>query len=233
MCPQDYAPLLPPSFAHPLGTDPLGRDALCALLSGVPTSLEVALVSSAVSVVILSLALLLSTSNKGRLAEELADFLVSVPRLPLLVFLALLGSLNPLEIGLLIGLFSSSFGLKAIISEGRRLSRTQFFLASLASGASPFSAWRLHALRNEWRALASYAGLSASVAVYAEAGLAFLGLEEASVASVGKLAFLVFNVPGAVLTEAGVAQVLASALATVTIAYFVYWLWRGPLSKLL
>jgi len=38
-CPLAYAPLQPPSPRHPLGTDPLGRDAACVLVEGIPSSI--------------------------------------------------------------------------------------------------------------------------------------------------------------------------------------------------
>ncbi len=220
-CPQSYPPLLPPSLEHPLGTDPLGRDALCALLSGTPFTLEASLAAFASSFLLLSLASFLGTT-KPSLAYSLSSFLSSLPRIPLLVFLALIVKLDPVGIGLLVGTLSSSLGLETVASLAEDLSSKPFYLASLASGASRFRAWLSHVMPNSLPSILSFCALSASVAIYAEAGASMLGLEDPSLPSVGKLAYLVFVTPGAVLTEAGLVQVLASALTASILAYAVY-----------
>src|SRR5919199_1400346 len=49
---QDYERLLGPSLAHPFGTDDLGRDTLARVMHGAQVSLEVGVVSVAVSLVL-------------------------------------------------------------------------------------------------------------------------------------------------------------------------------------
>jgi len=64
--------------------------------------------------------------------------------------------------------------------------------------------------------------MAAAAAVYAEAGLSMLGLEDPSTPSPGKLAGLVLQTPGALLTTAGATQLAASLAAVATLAYLVY-----------
>jgi peptide/nickel transport system permease protein len=62
--------LLTPSFAHPLGTDALGRDVLSRILHGGRVSLWVGFVAVGISTAI-GLALGLVAGYFGRLADEL------------------------------------------------------------------------------------------------------------------------------------------------------------------
>ncbi|ABU82198.1 ABC transporter permease subunit [Ignicoccus hospitalis] len=219
-------PLEPPSPSHPLGTTPLGEDALCALAAGLWTSLEVAAVSYLTSFALLTALHYLSFARKGVLAEALSDLLLSLPRLPLLVLLGVKVTLSPLLVGALVGALASSAGVKVIKEAAERLREQPFALASFASGASPGEAWRLHGPRNALELVSAYAGLSSAIAIYAEAAISALGLEDPSTPSLGRLAYLVLNTPGAALTEAGAAQLLASALSTVAVAEVVRRAWR-------
>jgi len=194
--------------------------------------LTVGLIASSASLALLSASSLLASSKRSGAAAALGELLAAVPRLPLLVFLSGLFMLGPAGVALLVGILSSAYGLRTVARDAERLSASPFFLSSLASGAGALTAWRLHVLRNQWSLLAGYAGLSAATAVYADAALSLLGLSDPSSPGVAKLAFLVLSTPGAVLTPAGMVQVLASALATVLVAYASYWVWKGPLSRL-
>jgi len=81
----------PPSAAHPLGTDELGRDLLLRLLYGGRVSLTVGIVAALVSA-ILGTAIGLAAAWSGGLVDavvmRLADGLLALPSLPLLIVLA-------------------------------------------------------------------------------------------------------------------------------------------------
>ncbi|MFV0244963.1 MAG: ABC transporter permease [Qingshengfaniella sp.] len=81
---------LPPSFAHPFGTDQMGRDMLARTVHGLMLSLRLGLTATALSV---SIALVLAgLSGLGRLADALAGFVtdaaLSIPHLLLLILIS-------------------------------------------------------------------------------------------------------------------------------------------------
>ena len=90
----------PPSAAHPLGTDDLGRDMLLRLLQGARVSLVVGL-AVALAATGLGTALGLLAAWRGGWVDavlmRLADGLLSLPALPLLVVLA---AVDPARLGL-------------------------------------------------------------------------------------------------------------------------------------
>ncbi|BCP55920.1 peptide ABC transporter permease [Kaistia sp. 32K] len=84
------ARLLPPSLAHPFGTDPMGRDMLARTLKGLAVSLKVGLLAATISVVIAT-ALALAAATLGRAADAVVSFLVDATMgLPHLVLLILI-----------------------------------------------------------------------------------------------------------------------------------------------
>jgi peptide/nickel transport system permease protein len=90
----------PPSAAHPLGTDELGRDLLLRLLYGARVSLAVGIVAALVSAII-GTAVGLAAAWFGGAVDaalmRLADGLLALPSLPLLIVLA---AVDPARLGL-------------------------------------------------------------------------------------------------------------------------------------
>jgi peptide/nickel transport system permease protein len=85
------ARMAPPSLAHPLGTDELGRDLFLRLSYGGQVSMAVALAAALGSAVIGTLFGLLAGYFGGRLDSllmRLTDGVISLPLLPLLIVLA-------------------------------------------------------------------------------------------------------------------------------------------------
>lgn len=216
-CSMSYEPLLPPSSRHPLGTDPVGRDALCELVAGIGASVEAGFAALASSLLVLFASLAAGVSDKaGRLVDSLAALGAGLPRMSLLMMLALVTRLSPVEIGLLIGFLASLQGARAAATRARQVARSLYVEAARAIGAPRHRIVLRHIAPNSWSSIASYASIASSAAVYAEAGLSMLGLGSPATPSLGKVASLVLLTPGAILTEAGLAQLLA-ALATVAI----------------
>ncbi len=222
-------PLLPPSLSHPLGTDPIGKDALCEMLKGLSTSLEAAFAAYLTSVSLSLLFAYLSTSKNGKsVVNFLTSLLSGLPRLSLLIFIALITKLEPWQIGVIVGLFSTLSFSRSLVSTVSQLTSEGFYQASLASGATRRWAFSKHVVPHVLDSILNYASISASISVYSEAGLFMLGLE-AQVPSLGRLVNLVLNTPGAILTTAGLIQTLASCLTVVTIAYIIEKELRGIL----
>ena len=90
----------PPSAAHPLGTDEIGRDLLMRLLDGGRVSLTVG-IAAAVSATVIGTLIGLSAGYRGGIADAvlmwIADGVISLPLLPLLIVLA---AIDPAKTGL-------------------------------------------------------------------------------------------------------------------------------------
>lgn len=82
---------LPPSWAHPFGTDQLGRDMLCRTVAGLSTSIVVGLVAAAASALI-AVVLGAVAALGGRRADDavslLIDLMMGIPHIVLLLLIS-------------------------------------------------------------------------------------------------------------------------------------------------
>ncbi|UXD22702.1 hypothetical protein IPA_07475 [Ignicoccus pacificus DSM 13166] len=143
------------------------------------------------------------------------------PRFAFFVFLSLIVQLSPLEIALLVSFLASLAPSKAIHFKARQMREENFFLASLASGASAIQAFIRHVPKNVVDEVLKYSSMIASIAVYAEAGLAMLGLESQGIPSLGKELNLILNTPGALMERIAQIQVLVIVLTIIVISELV------------
>lgn len=83
------ARLLPPTIAHPFGTDPMGRDMLARTLHGLALSLQVGFLAAGLSTLIaLMIAAVAGTGRWGNaLASGLIDVMLAMPHLLLLLMI--------------------------------------------------------------------------------------------------------------------------------------------------
>jgi len=180
----------PPSAAHPLGTDDLGRDMLLRLLYGARVSLAVAF-GVALGATGLGTAIGLLAAWAGGWTEavlmRLADGLLALPALPLLVVLA---AVDTGRFGLPRGEALSDiiriatilivFGWVAVARLARAAALTQFSLdyvaAARVAGASETRVLLRHVLPNIAGPIAVATALSVAGAILAESTLSFLGL---------------------------------------------------------
>jgi len=130
-----------PTLAHPLGTDPVGRDVLSLMTYGLRPTFVVAVataVSAGVAGIIAGTSSAFFRGRYDRVMTHVSDAFVLLP--PPLIFLiaSKRGLLGPLELGLLYGLF---FGLgpAAIVVRSRSLlvMGKPFIEAARAAGGSP------------------------------------------------------------------------------------------------
>jgi len=171
---------LPPSFEHPFGTDPLGRDVLSRMLHGARVSLTVAFLSVALASFVGTSYGAVSGWLGGRvdtLCMRLLDVVLAVPRL--LVVLTVSAFWGTLPLGalvLLLGLTGWYDVARLVRSDVRALRERDFVLAARATGVrEPRILWR-HVVPHVWPTLVVTATLGVANTIALEAGLSFLGL---------------------------------------------------------
>ncbi len=169
----------PPSWAHPLGTDAIGRDQLSRLLFGARASLQVAFMAAGFAIVVGSLLGLVSAYARGVadfLIMRTMDSMLALPGLimPLLLLAALGGGISTVALALGIGYTP----VIARLMRGTALSQQErdYVLAARSLGAHPIRLMVVHVARNSLAPIIVAGSLAMSFAVIAEAGLSFLGV---------------------------------------------------------
>ena len=174
------AATLPPSLAHPFGTDFYSRDLLSRVLYGARWSLGVALLSVTLLVVAGTSVGLLAGLAGGILdgiVMRIVDAGLAFPRIPLLLVVAALwGNLNFFTLALLLGL-TSWFGLSRIVrAEVLSLKGRPFVAAAQALGVSPWRMVTRHLLPNLAAPITVTAALGVGHLILMEASLSYLGI---------------------------------------------------------
>ncbi|KQN52269.1 peptide ABC transporter permease [Serratia sp. Leaf50] len=171
--------MLPPSWQHWLGTDPLGRDVLTRVIYGSRYSLLISLASMALAVSIGSLLGLLAGLAKGPLDEFISRAVDVISAFPdLLLALMLIAFTGPGTTNLIFALGVAS------VPRFTRVVRAQTFLV-ISSGyveqARTFGlkrhvlVWR-HVLPHAIAHVPALATLGLGTAIIGTAGLSFLGM---------------------------------------------------------
>jgi oligopeptide transport system permease protein len=184
--PMSTAPELrhaPPSAAHWLGTDALGRDLLARVLIGGRTSLAVGfaatLASVAIGVMWGGVAGLLGGAADEALMR-IVDFLYGVPYMFLVVLVMLLfadtarGQALPVFVAL--GLVQWLTMARIVRGQVLALRRADFVLAARATGAGAARILFRHLLPNCLGPIVVYATLTVPSVIILESYLSFLGL---------------------------------------------------------
>jgi peptide/nickel transport system permease protein len=171
---------LPPSLAHPFGTDQFSRDALSRVLYGARASLGVAVFSALVAASLGTLygaAAAFVGGSIDALMMRVVDAALSVPRvLLLIVVVALWGKLTLVGLVLLLGLTTWMDVSRLVRAEVLSLRRRDFVDAAEALGASRVRVLLRHLLPNALTPAVVAATLGVGSAIAAEAGLSYLGL---------------------------------------------------------
>lgn len=172
--------LQPPSVAHPMGTDDLGRDVFARVVYGARVSLSVGFLAVAVELVI-GLALASLSGFYGGFLDGLIMRLADVfLAFPYIMFAILLLSVLPyrgiIPVVLTIGLLGWPTIARVFRSSILSVKENDYVDAGRALGASD---WRLvirHILPNAIAPVVVYATMSVGGAILTEAALSFLGL---------------------------------------------------------
>ncbi len=180
----------PPSTAHPLGTDELGRDLLLRLLQGARVSLAVGLLAALAATVIGTFIGLMAAWRGGvwdAVLMRLADGLLALPALPLLVILAALdpavvglprgeASADILRIAVLLAAFGWVGVARLVRATALSVLARDFVRAARAMGVSEGQVLWRHVLPELAAPIAIATALAVGGAVLAESTLSFLGL---------------------------------------------------------
>lgn len=176
-------------WAHPLGTDQLGRDLLARLMAGGRLSLAVGGVATVVSVGVGGMIGVMAGywRRLDGVLMRLTDLFLALPLLPVLLLATMLfreslaRTLGPATgtfvlIVLGIGLTSWMQVARVMRAEVRGLRSREFILAAEASGTPPGRMIRRHLLPNAASALTVSTSLGVAGAILTESALSFLGL---------------------------------------------------------
>jgi peptide/nickel transport system permease protein len=169
----------PPSPAHWLGTDDLGRDQLSRVLYGLRASLQVGVLAVAIAMAVaVPLGLLAGYYRRflDPVVSRFTDLLLAFPFLVLAVGVtAILGpSLTNATIA--IGIAEIPLILRVVRGETISLREEDYVEAATANGASDLVILGRHILPNALSALIVQATVAIPVAIIDEAILSFLGL---------------------------------------------------------
>jgi peptide/nickel transport system permease protein len=167
------------SWAHPLGTDQLGRDLLSMLMAGAGPSLGTAALAAAIGLIIgVPLGLLAAAGSEWveELVARACDVLFAFPAIVLaLLVIAVLGP-GSVNAALAIGLFNVPVFARVTLAVARGLWPRDFVLSARLAGASRASISLRHILPNAASAIIVQGAVQVSLGLLAEAGLSYLGL---------------------------------------------------------
>ena len=200
-----FSRLAPPSWAHPLGTDELGRDEFLRLLYGGRISLFVGLVAALTSAA-LGTAIGLAAGYRGGWLDaflmRVTDGVIALPKLPLLIVLAALDltklglpadfvrseSASLYRIVAIIALVGWTLVARLVRNGALSVREREFVLAAAAQGASSLRIMAVHILPNLVSPIIVATTLSIAGVILLESVLSFLELGvQPPVASWGSL----------------------------------------------
>lgn len=179
--------LLPPSWQHPMGTDPLGRDLLTRILYGGRISLTVGLMVVAITLSIGVTVGALAGYFGGwidSILMRLTDAFLTLPSFLVLILLsAILREIelpfvqrnNVATIAVVIGVFSWMTFARLVRATFLTLRELDYVTASRSLGGSPFWIIMRHILPNSMGPIIVESTLELGYAIIEESGLSFLG----------------------------------------------------------
>jgi ABC-type dipeptide/oligopeptide/nickel transport system permease subunit len=177
---QDLSGLLaPPSAAHPLGTDNIGRDVLARVIWGTRVSLIAGLVSVGIGMVAGCLLGLAAGYWGGRLDDVAMRLVDAVLSFPALVLALALGAVLGAGLGgvlIALGVVYTPTFARLMRGQVLTLRTREYVMAARVLGGADWWILQRHVLPNAATPIVVQASLSIGFAILAEASLSFLGL---------------------------------------------------------
>lgn len=176
----DYTRLFgPPSWAHPFGTDELGRDLLTRILYGGRTSVIIGTASTALAMILgvtWGFTAALRQGWTDEMLMRLADMLMAMPVILIaLVLVAAFGSSTPsmvIILGLLFSPATARIARSSLLGE----LRTDYYLSAVSVGATGRRILARELLPNTLPVLIARATIVLAEVIFVEASLSFVGL---------------------------------------------------------
>jgi peptide/nickel transport system permease protein len=171
--------LLPPSAAHPMGTDELGRDELARVLHGAWVSLEVGIIAVVIAFILGSAAGIVAGFYRGRTDAAVMrtiDVMFAVPGLVLAILIA--GLLGPSRVNAMIAIgivYAPAFG-RVVRGSALSVMSLPHVEAARSLGASDARIIARHLVPNLIAPVLILTTAYLSTAILTEAALSFLGL---------------------------------------------------------
>ena len=171
--------LQPPSAAHWLGTDSLGRDIASQLIVGARASIAVGLIAVGIGIAGGVALGLLAAARRGWVEEavmRLADFGLAFPALLTAIMLTAIYGPGLATSIVAIGLFNIPDFARITRASANTVWAREFVLAARACGKGRLRITLEHVLPNVASVLIVQATIRFAIAILAEAGLSYLGL---------------------------------------------------------
>jgi peptide/nickel transport system permease protein len=168
-----------PSAAHPLGSDPFGRDVLSMIMVGARNSIAVSLVAVGVGAGIGVPLGALAAARRGWVDEavmRLGDLAFAFPALLTAVMITALAGPGAANAMLAIGIFNIPVFARLTRGAAMGLWSRDFVLAARTAGRGDIAITLDHILPNIAGVLIVQATIQFALAIVAEAGLSYVGL---------------------------------------------------------
>lgn len=171
--------LQPPSAAHWLGTDSLGRDVVSLLIVGARNGVAVGLIAVGIGLVFGVALGLLAAARRGWVEElvmRFADFSYAFPALLSAIMLTAVYGPGLGTAIIAIGIFNVPVFARITRASAKGIWAREFVLAARACGRGAWHITAHHVLPNISSVLIVQATIQFAVAILAEAALSYLGL---------------------------------------------------------
>jgi peptide/nickel transport system permease protein len=183
-------PLTPPGPGHPMGTDDLRRDVFAQILYGVRVSLAIG-VSAAIIALAIGLVLGSTAGFFGGVVDDVVMRVVElfqvIPRVFLAILLVAIFGAQVTVTAIAIGVLSWPGAARVLRAEFLARREAEYVMAARVVGAGPLHLIVREILPNAISPMIVITSLNVGSAILLEAGLAFLGLSDANVPSLGRM----------------------------------------------
>ncbi len=208
---------LPPSWAHPLGTDYAGRDVLALVVIGTRPILEVAAMAAVFTVVLGGVVGLLAGFLGGfvdMLLMRITDLFLTVPSLPLLILIASIAVLtNPLLIAALLCITAWGGLARAIRSQVLSYREREYIEAARSLNLGTMHIVVREITPNLMPYIIMNLMLSVTGAIYAEVGLFYLGVLPFKSDNWGVMLNLAYTQSGAIYSSQSILYLISPMAA--------------------
>jgi peptide/nickel transport system permease protein len=171
--------LQPPSAAHWLGTDSLGRDIASQLLVGAQNSIVVGVVAVGIGLLVGVAVGCLASARRGwveEVAMRASDFIFAFPALLSAIMLTAIYGPGLVMSIVAIGIFNIPVFARITRGAANAVWSREYVLAARSAGKGPLAITLDHVLPNIASPLIVQATISFATAILAEAALSYLGL---------------------------------------------------------